>query len=288
MTDLLQAIATIIDHPIPDLLEHYQSKSKNRINAAGEILEEFIKDAFAKTLNETSPQQKNERYSQVFSWTGNQNNPPDFMIRNGDAVEIKKIESLKSAIALNSSYPKVKLHSNSPLLASACRSCEGWTEKDLIYTIGVMDKQQLKLLWFIYGDCYAASQEYYERINNQISRGINEITRVSFSETKELGRVNKVDPLGITYLRIRGMWGIQNPLNVFDYLNFDKCFNNNSSFKLIAILKESKYSSFSQESIEGLESLSESKKNLKISTQLIKCPDNPVVLLPAKIITYDR
>ena len=30
-----------------------------------------------------------------------------------------------------------------------------------------------------------------------------------FAETKELGRVNQVDPLGITNLRIRGMWQIE-------------------------------------------------------------------------------
>jgi hypothetical protein len=149
----------------------------------------------------------------------------------------------------------------------------------------VIDKQKLKLLWFIYGDCYAASQEYYERIKNQISRGINEIPGVYFSETKELGRVNKVDPLGITHLRIRGMWGIENPLKVFDYLNLGEC--SNTSFKLIAILKESKYLSLPKASISILESLSASKTNLKISTQSIKCPDNPAVLLPAKIITYN-
>ena len=45
-----------------------------------------------------------------------------------------------------------------------------------------------------------------------------ELQDVEFSETNELGRVNKVDPLGITYLRIRGMWGIENPIKVFNYV----------------------------------------------------------------------
>ena len=34
-------------------------------------------------------------------------------------------------------------------------------------------------------------------------------------ETDELGRINKVDPLGITSLRVRGMWQIKNPSKVF-------------------------------------------------------------------------
>jgi len=32
------------------------------------------------------------------------------------------------------------------------------------------------------------------------------IADIEFSQTKELGRVNRVDPLGITNLRIQGMW----------------------------------------------------------------------------------
>src|SRR5699024_11579610 len=62
-------------------------------------------------------------------------------------------------------------------------------------------------LWFVYGDCYCADKSYYERIADTIKDGVSSIPDVDFGETKELGRVNKVDPLGITYLRIRGMWG---------------------------------------------------------------------------------
>lgn len=212
MTNILQAIHTIINNPIPDLVTHYKSKSQNRINSIGEALEEFIKDSFADTIYETNPITKLEKHSQLFSYIGNQNNPPDLIIKKGDAVEVKKIQSLNSAIALNSSYPKAKLYQDSPMITSACRKCESWTEKDIIYAIGVIQesngKQVVKLLWLIQGDCYAASKEIYERISKQIASGINQIPSVEFSITKELGRVNKVDPLGITYLRIRGMWGI--------------------------------------------------------------------------------
>ena len=47
MTNMLQAIVNIINNPLPDLLSHYKSTSNNRINAVGDALEEFIKDAFA-------------------------------------------------------------------------------------------------------------------------------------------------------------------------------------------------------------------------------------------------
>ena len=129
MTDILQAISTIINNPIPDLLKHYKSQSNNRINAVGDALEEFIKDALANTIYENDLRKKNEIYSERFSWTGNQNNPPDLIIKNGDAVEVKKIQSFKSKIALNSSYPKSKLFSDNPMITYDCRHCENWNRK---------------------------------------------------------------------------------------------------------------------------------------------------------------
>ena len=280
MTNILKAIKTIIAHPISDLVDHYQSK--NRINQMGDALEYFIKDVFADTVTESEPQKKLLRYSEVFSYTGNANNPPDLILKNGDAVEVKKIESLGAGIALNSSYPKSKLFSNSPLITAHCRNCEDWQEKDIVYAIGVAEGKKLKLLWLIYGDCYAADRETYERITETIAIGINDIPGVEFSETRELGRVNKVDPLNITYLRIRGMWGIQNPLSVFDYV--DLSYQKNAKFQMIAILKKSKYLSLPLEDRSQLEAISD--KNLQIIDVDIKSPNNPVQLIPAKVIKY--
>jgi len=251
MANILTAIRTIINFPISELVSYYQSK--NRINQMGEALECFIKDIFADTVTESEQQKKLLRYSEVFSYSGNANNPPDLILRDGDAVEIKKIESIGAGIALNSSYPKSKLYADSPLITSHCRNCEDWQEKDIIYAIGVAQGKKLKLLWLIYGDCYAADREIYERITDTIAMGINRIPEVEFSETRELGRVNKVDPLNITYLRIRGMWGIQNPLSVFDYVNLD--YQKNADFQMIAIMKNHKYLSLPIQDREKLEAL---------------------------------
>lgn len=75
----------------------------------GEGLEEYIKDAFAGTINETDQQNRFGIFSQTYSYSGNKNNPPDLILINSDAIEIKKLESHNTAIALNSSYPKAKL-----------------------------------------------------------------------------------------------------------------------------------------------------------------------------------
>jgi len=178
MVNLIRAIQTICRNQIEDIGDFY--KSKNRINAAGDALELFVKDIFADTLNELDQNKKNLAYEQTFSYFGNQNNPPDLMLFRGDAVEVKKIESESTKIALNSSYPSAKIFANSPMITTACRGCEDWFEKDLIYAIGSIKNSRLRTLWFVYGDCYAASREVYERIRTKIETGISSISMGRF------------------------------------------------------------------------------------------------------------
>lgn len=184
----------------------------------GDALEHFIKDSFANSygLDEADAMRA---HSETFAYLGNQNNPPEAILRGGDAIEVKKIESSTSALALNSSYPKAKIYRDSTMLTTACKACDGgeWDEKDLIFAVGVVKNEEIKQLCFVYGEDYAASREIYERIRTQIKNGVLEIPDIEFAETNELGRVNHVDPLGITYLRLRGMWHIENPFRVFRY-----------------------------------------------------------------------
>lgn len=277
-SNLLVAVKNIVTRPILNIASYY--KSHNRINNNGEALETYIKDVFCDSID-LEIDQKLVKYQEHFSYLGNQNNPPDIMIRNGDAIEVKKIEGLVSGIALNSSYPKDKLYSNSLMITSECKSCESWTEKDLIYAIGVVNQDKLKSLWFVYGDCYSASKDTYERIKNTITSGLTEIDGIELSDTKELGRVNRVDPLGITYLRIRGMWGIDNPRKVFNYITTP---NNEDAFTLNVLMLKEKYQSFPQIDRDNLENLD--NDNLEISDVRIKSPNNPATLLDAKLIKF--
>ena len=66
---------------------------RNRANGMGEALENYIKDAFAGTFGISDELQKMKTYNQKFSWLGSQNNPPDIMIKGGDAIEVKKTQS---------------------------------------------------------------------------------------------------------------------------------------------------------------------------------------------------
>jgi len=280
MANTLTAIKNIVDNPVMELKSFYTSR--NRANNMGEALENYIKDIFAETLNETDEQKRIKRLSQVFSYQGNQNNPPDIIIHSGDAIEVKKIENPNSSLALNSSYPKAKLVANSPMITTACRNCESWKEKDILYVVGVVNGNYLTKLFFVYGIDYAASAEIYERIKSVISSGVNAIPNVEFAITKELGRVNRVDPLGITYLRIRGMWGIENPANVFSYIYKSP----NVKFEFAAVINKKKYESFPVADIKTLEKLT--KSNLEILDVKIKTPDNPSKLKEAKLITFSK
>ena len=281
MTNILKALIHLTENPITDISARYQANGRNRANNMGEALEVYVKDLFCNTFNAQGETERNRVYSEQFSYIGNQNNPPDLIIAGGDAIEVKKIESIGSQIALNSSYPKDKLYSDSQMITQDCRECENWQEKDIIYIVGVVQQDKLKALWFIYGDCYAAKKDTYERIKNKISEGVNSLSNVEFSKTKELGRVNKVDPLGITYLRIRGMWGIDNPLYVFKYITDIERENN---LTVNAIMLTKKYNSFPESDRQAIENISEA--NFTINDIRIKSPNNPANLLDAKLIKF--
>ncbi|MGV8147128.1 MAG: NgoPII family restriction endonuclease [Alkaliphilus sp.] len=279
--NVLDAIMILVDNPICELREFYESK--NRVNSMGEALEEYVKDLFANTINETDPKTRKIKQAEVFSYLGNQNNPPDFMINGGDAIEVKKIESRGSALALNSSYPKAKMFSSSKMITNACRECEDWDVKDIIYAVGVVNGRKLTSLFFVYGIDYAASAEVYDVIKSTISSGVNSIPSVEFAETKELGRANRVDPLGLTYLRIRGMWHITNPMKAFKDI-YSRPDNQELTF--MAVINNEKYMSFDERQREKFEYAITQNDNLKMKEVLIQEPDNPARLKNAKLITF--
>lgn len=279
MSNVLKAFVNIVNNHQVNI--NTVTSGNNRANNMGEGLETYVKDAFAGTVNENDEQKKLEKLEKIYSFQGNKNNPPDLMLKNSDAIEIKKLESKNSAIALNSSYPKAKLYADSPMITKACKNCEDWLVKDMLYAVGYVKQSNLKSLWLIYGDCFCADKEAYERIKNSISSGINGISDVEFSETKELGKVKKVDPLGITDLRIRGMWHIENPNKTFNYIYK---YDDSKEFQLMALMSKEKYDSFPIEYREAIESLD--VDGLQVLDVKIKSPDNPVKLMEAKFLVF--
>ena len=278
MSNLLKAVKLIVNNPIIKLKEYYPGR--NRANSVGDNLENYVQDIFSDSFN-LEDEDRIKKHNEVFSLRGNQNNPPDLILRNGDAIEIKKVQNPKSGLALNSSYPKDKIFSTSSMLTNACKTCEDWDVKDIIYVIGHTDDSNLKYLWLVYGDCFAAEKEVYERIKNTISSGITEMPDVEFTVTNELAKVNKVDPLGVTDLRIRGMWHIANPHKIFSYLD---AVDDKSSFQMFCLMKIDKFNSFPEADKDYLMTLK--TKGYSISNKKIKNPNNPAQLLDCIFITF--
>ena len=279
MTNILNAIYNIISNE--ELLLKDDFSSQNRANNLGKALENYMKDAFANTFVISNEKERKEQYNQSFSWLGSSNSLPDFMIKSGDAIEVKKIENKNAELFLNSSYPKSKLYSGNITISKDCRNCEEWDVKDIIYAIGHAKSNTLKYLWMVYGSIYAADYDVYERIRSAISLGTNQISDIEFTKTNELARINNVDPLGVTNLRVRGMWSIQNPRKVFDYIYPQ---DNNFTFELVCIIPSSKYYSFEDEDIARIESIK--KKGFNISNEKVSDPNNPAKLIDVKLITF--
>lgn len=278
--NIINAVVNLVQNPVTQLVNYYQGK--NRANNAGDALEEYIKDIFANSFD--MPETKRlERLNQVFSYLGNNSNPPDSMLRNGDAIEVKKIESDNAALALNSSYPEHTILSSSPMISSACKAAENWTEKDIIYAVGVVKQNCLKHLCMVYGLDYCASEECYVRIKSTIKNGVEAIPGVEFAESRELGHINKVNPLGITYMRIRGMWGIENPWKVFNYVYMRDM---SKKFTFMCIINESKWNTLNN--IQELTDLVQITNGLSVTDIRIKNPDNPAQLNNAKLVCFNQ
>lgn len=280
MGNILSAIKSIVANSSLDVVENPNEIIHNRANQMGIALEDYVKNAFANCIGQSEREIKYAR-NKTFSYLGYSNNPPDAMLAGSDAIEIKKLESLgTSQLQLNSSYPKNKLYSNNPKISITCRTCEEWDEKDMLYIVGQVKNQELHNIFFIYGDLYCDSHEVYESTENAIKEGLHSLEGVELAETNELGRVNKVDHLEISDLRVRGMWLIKSPFLQFDYLT-EKL--NDYTFKLVALIPEHKYFSF--ENVDEFEEFCEDK-GVSISDEEIEDPQNPANLIKSKLIIY--
>lgn len=279
MTNILEAI-----YNISQLEEHNIGEivfGKNRATSIGDGLETFVKDAFVNGFYETDKKNKISIYQKAFSYQGSSRTPPDLMLRDGDAIEVKKTESLISDLQLNSSHPKAKLFSNSTLINNHCVTCEKWTVKDFIYAVGHVPSGSnlLSSLWFIDGSTYAADEEVYLSLKNTLTESIEATPGIDFSPTNEIGRVNFVDPLKITNLRIRGMWLLQPPYRVFDYVHG---YDSSKKFQCITILPKTKYDTFSLSSKQKIEN----NKKISITEVDIQDPNNPSNIIVCKLIKY--
>ena len=223
MSNSLRALINLIERS--DFKVRGTNLSGNRMNSQGISFEDYIEAIFC----------GRNSYEDTFAFKGDANHPPDFILKGGDAIEVKKHESgrtstTKSDIALNSSHPRSYLYSDDEKITTKCKDCEKWDKKHMLYIIGSVDKtsDEIEYIWFVYGDCFAADREYYKGIENAIKEHLINIKYKNLEmelDGNELGKSKTIDPLEITDLRIRGMYQLTNPYKLFKDIIDDRDSN---------------------------------------------------------------
>ena len=237
------ALSTVRNNNLSDTNLTYNS----RVNFKGGNFELYVKDILTGNFY-YNDKEREAAYKKHFSYVGSQNKAVDAIAKFGDAFEILKVESgigTRSAgkLALNNSPPKDVLHKYDPRLRRDVKEIDGgeWTEKDIFYVVGAISEHKIKRLYFVQGKCYAAKEEIYSKVFEDVKNRVEETVKNSgleFQPTKELGRIYHIDPLEITDFRLRGMWEIRNPLDVFrQYTVNEEDFD----FLCLAIMEEEKF-----------------------------------------------
>ena len=287
MPNVLTAIADIINHKA--FVLPTADSGHTRVNTTGVAFETYCKDRLA-GLEPGNDVARTALYETTFSYQGGANNPPDAMYRGGnmgDAFEFKKVGGNSVGnIPLNSSPPKDCLRIDSYGLEKESISCEPWTRRDLFYICGGVPKKATKLNWIWIADAYlmAAKQDLYHDLYAKLQHDISKIDWASFSPTKELGRVNTLDPRKVTHLRIRAMWNIQAPGKLFkDLPGVRSC----DAPVLHAILTKAKWESMPSDSRAQVEAL-KSTPGFSLTNVLVPSPNIPQDKIQSILIRYEK
>lgn len=275
MSNILDAIMNIIND---GTFRATRSKdTENSVNIVGDSLEEYIKDAFANSFT-LEGENRDEAMQQCIIYHGNSSNPPD-MITGGDdgiVIEVKKSNSYRSELQLNSSMPHNTFNSQDTRITRECKELLGDKEWDMLYVVGsfVKKTKQIRHLAMVYGSVYCAETSKYERIDYYVRSKVKEIeswlietvpTARLDTESNELGKLKSIDPKGFCDLRIRGMYTYDSP-----YVVFNQEFNSSEDiFDLFVVIPDDVFQSFNNK--EGfLEFVNE---NTDISCEQVNYPD---------------
>ena len=277
--NIVDAIGTLINLPAP----------LNQKFAGYDDFADFVKNLFADSFN-LSPYEQRKRRKETFSFVSRNAEIPDFMLSSGDAVEIKNVR-LKSGeydpvkcspIEFNTVYPRQKLFFDDPLVTDECRRAESWREKDVVYVVGALKRRQLIHLCMIYGVDYCAGEKHYSGLNYELKNLLSNIRAARFPYTRELARIGTVDPTGATYLKLYGMWHIENPWSFFRYVYRP---NPHANFTFMCIINREKY--YQLDNVRKLFAWAKVCDGLRLAKVSIKNPDAPDTFRDALLIRYE-
>ena len=277
--NIVDAIGTLINLSAP----------LNQKFAGYDDFADFVKNLFADSFN-LMPYKQRACRRENFSFVSSGAEIPDFMLCGGDAVEIKTVR-LKSGehdpvkcspIEFNTVYPRQKLFFDDPLVTNECRCAERWQEKDVVYVVGALKRRQLIHLCMIYGVDYCAGEKYYSGLNYELKKLIAKIRAARFPYTRELARIGTVDPMGATYLKLYGMWHVENPWSFFR----DVCRPNpNANFSFMCIINREKFHQL--DNGRKIFAWAKDCDGLRLAKIRVKNPDAPDTFRDALLIRYE-
>ena len=280
--NILTAIKNISDFKTNNIREYFKDYATSQIETVRQQIEYYVKDAISGSFQSVKNKKATDRYQEVFSYIGNKNKPPDMIIKGGDALVIKIINTYKGSFTINNSPPKDRIMWNDPWIIKNCRMIDGgqWNSKDLFYVIGSTQKRRINYLLFMQGRCFIPEEKIYTKKINDLKKNIRiylESEGLETDLTIGLGKVNNIDPLGITSLRIKGVWRIKNPLKTFsDIFTYDT----KQEFTLIVLMLKEKFDSFPKKDADEIVN----DNQIRIEDVKIKNPNNPQKKIDAKLI----
>ena len=115
-----------------------------------------------------------------------------------------------------------------------------------------------------------ALKNILENSNNEL---INVYKGITYNRANNMG-----DALGITNLRVRGMWSIKHPMKVFTSLVNE--YNDNTNLQIYCLILKEKYDLLPKEDKECLKKYIDNN-TLIMNMVRIKNPNNPVKFLDA-------
>jgi hypothetical protein len=210
------------------------------VSRAGEGLELWVKHFLAGTINRPDDNVITSIWDDIFSFHGGTNNPPDVMVRNSIAVEVKKTESRSKTLQLNSSWPIRTLSVSDQHITQECRESEQWEEKPFLLVVGRVNSsvKRIENISIVDGRCLSDHESVYLDL---IVKAQKLMLELGGNETREIGRFNSVDARNRTSLRVRPMFYLVNPAITFQDFFISNDWDN---FTINVLLPESSYEAF--------------------------------------------
>lgn len=244
--DAILRYPTVSETDLAAYCDERNITSKGRVSGKYSIgLEEYVKDLLADSFDELDA--RDEEHARYLSYRGADDDPPDAMLANGEAIEVKKIKTKHGQIQLNSSTPHQKLRVDDSMINDTCRSCEDWGVKDMVYTIGSLSTGEVNFMWMVYGDVWNEDAVYQEISDDLYSMLEQEFEEYGFTETNELGRLNDVDAQHRNALRIRAMWIMEHPGGYFKQFVSDYKDKISNGSPLFVVMRKSRFEAFDEE-----------------------------------------